>query len=168
MRKYQHSPQSNPQNAFRQTTLYAIHPHQTHSRPCLTPILLPDAADAESALKPAELAVLNRLWPLVDDRLNYFTPTKKPLGWGADKHGRRKRLYDRPRTPLNRLLAAGVLSPGQHDELITYRDRLNPAEMARDIHRYQAQLIGLAKDKTDHLRVRMATTPPASKGIRTG
>jgi hypothetical protein len=117
---------------------------------------------------PAELAVLNRLWPLVDDRLNYFTPTKKPLGWGADKHGRRKRLYDRPRTPLDRLLAAGVLSPGQHEELITYRDRLNPAELARDIHRYQAQLIGLAKDKTDHLRVRMATTPAASKGIRTG
>lgn len=27
-----------------------------------------------------ELAVLNRLWPLVNDRMNYFTPTKKPIG----------------------------------------------------------------------------------------
>ena len=33
---------------------------------------------------PAELRVLNRLWPLVNDRLNYFTPTKKPIGWDAE------------------------------------------------------------------------------------
>lgn len=62
---------------------------------------------------PAELRVLNRLWPLVNDRLNYFTPTKKPAGWDADRQGRRRRIYDKPRTPLDRLLDAGVLAPAQ-------------------------------------------------------
>ncbi|MGB3829769.1 MAG: DDE-type integrase/transposase/recombinase, partial [Ornithinimicrobium sp.] len=58
-----------------------------------------------------ERAVLNRLWRLVNDRLNYLTPTKKPAGYGSDRRGHRTRLYDKPQTPLNRLLAAGVLAP---------------------------------------------------------
>jgi len=29
------------------------------------------------------LTLLNRLWPLVNDRFNYFTPTKKPTGWAT-------------------------------------------------------------------------------------
>lgn len=40
----------------------------------------------------AERAVLNRLWRLVNDRLNYLTPTKKPVGFGIDRNGRRTRL----------------------------------------------------------------------------
>ena len=87
MRKYQHSPQSNPQNAFRQTTLYAIHPHQTHSRPCLTPILLPDAADAESALKPAELAVLRSQYEKEDPYPSL--QTKFNYAWGLIKSNKR-------------------------------------------------------------------------------
>jgi len=39
-----------------------------------------------------ERHALNRLWKLVNDRFNYLTPTKKPVGWGQDKAGRRKRL----------------------------------------------------------------------------
>ena len=34
---------------------------------------------------PEELRVLNRLWPLVNDRMNFLTPTKKPIGWGQDR-----------------------------------------------------------------------------------
>ena len=77
--------------------------------------------------------MLNRLWPLVNDRLNYLTPTKKPVGFGTDRNGRRTRLYDKPQTPLDRLLAANVLSNTQEAELITYRDSLNPAALARQI-----------------------------------
>jgi hypothetical protein len=117
---------------------------------------------------PEELALLARLWPLVDDRLNYLTPTKKPTGWSADQHGRRKRIYDAPRTPLERLLTAGVLSPAQQAELTAYRDALNPAELARNIARCQAQLIGLARDKTDQLRARLPSAEPDHSGIRTG
>ena len=57
-----------------------------------------------------ERAVLNRLWKLVNDRLNYLTPTIKPVGYGSSRDGQRRRLYDQPMTPLDRLLAAGVLS----------------------------------------------------------
>ena len=62
---------------------------------------------------PEERAVLNRLWPRVNDRLNYLTPTIKPIGYANTTDGRRRRLYDAPQTPLERLLAAGVLSPAQ-------------------------------------------------------
>lgn len=58
-----------------------------------------------------EHRALNRLWHLVNDRVNYLMPTIKPFGYGSTRNGRRKRLYDRPRTPFDRLLDAGVLSP---------------------------------------------------------
>ncbi|WGH82654.1 transposase family protein [Auritidibacter ignavus] len=35
-----------------------------------------------------ELELLQRLWPLVNDRLNFFTPRKKPTGYSTDRVGR--------------------------------------------------------------------------------
>lgn len=54
-------------------------------------------------------------------------------------------------TPLDRLLAAGVLSPAQESQLHTYRDSLNPAAIGRQIADLQAVLLRLAKDKTEQL-----------------
>lgn len=51
---------------------------------------------------PEALTLLNQLWPLVNDRLNYLTPTIKPIGYSTDRNGRRKRVYDKPRTPFDR------------------------------------------------------------------
>ena len=99
-----------------------------------------------------ELTLLNQLWPLVNDRMNYFTPTKKPVGWDTTKTGRRKRVYDTPRTPLDRLLAAGILSPAQETELRARREKLNPAELARGIQSIQDRLNGLAQKKTETLQ----------------
>ena len=113
-----------------------------------------------------ERRVLARLWPLVNDRLNYLTPTKKPTGFGTDRNGRRSRLYDRPKTPLDRLLAAQVLSPAQQAELTDYRDTLNPAAIARQIADLQARLLVLAKDKTDQLY--LASIPSALPDVRKG
>ena len=90
---------------------------------------------------PAELHALNRLWPLVNDQLNFFTPAKRPTGWTVNRSGRRCRIYDKPATPLDRLLAAGVLSPAQQADLIAKRDSLNPAELTRRIHDEQQTLI---------------------------
>lgn len=115
---------------------------------------------------PAELKVLNRLWPLVNDRLNYLTPTKKPNGYGTDKHGRRKRLYDAPATPFDRLLAAGTLSPAQQAQMTAYRDSLNPSAIARQIADLQAVLMKLAAAKTDQLY--LAAIPTALPDIRRG
>ncbi|BBX55168.1 hypothetical protein MSHO_16960 [Mycobacterium shottsii] len=55
-----------------------------------------------------ERAVLNRLWHLVNDRLNYLTPTIKPISYGCSRDGHRRRLYDKPQTPGP---AAGRRSP---------------------------------------------------------
>ncbi|MEB3065770.1 integrase, partial [[Mycobacterium] zoologicum] len=114
----------------------------------------------------AERAVLNRLWKLVNDRLNYLTPTIKPIGYGSGRDGQRRRLFDAPMTPLDRLLAAGVLSPAQEAELLAYRDSLNPAAIARQIADLQAALLTLAKDKTEQLY--LAAIPSALPDVRAG
>jgi hypothetical protein len=113
-----------------------------------------------------ERRVLNRLWRLVNDRFNYLTPTKKPTGWGADRDGRRTRLYDRPQTPLDRLLAAKVLAPAQEADLLAYRDSLNPAKIAREIAELQSRLLMLAKEKTEQLY--LASFPSALPDVRKG
>src|SRR5664280_2872650 len=115
-----------------------------------------------------EQAALNRLWLLVNDRFNYLTPPNKPVGFGTDRHGRRTRLYDEPRPPLDRLLAAKVLSPAQEAELVAHRDSLNPAAIARRIADIQTVLLKLAKDKTEQLYLASFPTalPDVRKGIR--
>ena len=116
---------------------------------------------------PEALALLNRLWPLVNDRLNFYTPTKKPTGWDTDTQGRRRRRYDHPATPFDRLLAAGVLSPTQATELRHYRDQLNPAQLARDIQSIQDRLTGLAKQATLDLQAaQIRPLPDTTRGIR--
>jgi hypothetical protein len=105
---------------------------------------------------------------LVNDRFNYLTPTKKPNGFGTDRNGRRTRLYDKPKTPLDRLLAAKVLAPSQEAELVAYRDSLNPAAIGRQIADLQAVLLKLAKDNTQQLYLASIPTalPDVRKGIR--
>lgn len=114
----------------------------------------------------AERAVLNRLWPLVNDRFNYLTPTVKPIGYGSGRDGQRRRLYDKPQTPLDRLLAAEVLSTAQESELLAHRDSLNPAAIARQIADLQAALLKLASDKTEQLY--LASIPAALPDVRAG
>lgn len=107
---------------------------------------------------PEALTLLNQLWPLVNDRLNYLTPTKKPVAWDTDPSGRRRRVHDKPKTPLDRLLDAKILSRAQRAELITHRNGLNPAQLARDIQSIQDRLTGLARDAT--LRLEASITKP--------
>lgn len=113
-----------------------------------------------------ERAVLNRLWRLVNDRLNYLTPTIKPIGYSCGRDGQRRRLYDEPKTPLDRLLAAQILSPTQQSALLAYRDSLNPAAIARQIADLQAALLKLAKDKTEQLY--LDAVPSALPDVRSG
>ena len=116
---------------------------------------------------PAALTLLNQLWPLVNDRLNYFTPTKKPIGYATDAAGRRKRVYDTPKTPMDRLLGAGVLSTAQEAELRDRRDRLNPAEIARDIQSLQDRLTVLARNPTLDLQAAITTPrPDTTRGVK--
>lgn len=100
---------------------------------------------------PEQRQLLAQLWERVCLRLNFFTATRKPIGWASDASGRRKRLYDAPATPLERLLAAGVISPAQQAQLQALKAALNPAELTRDILRIQDLLIASAKAPTQAL-----------------
>ena len=116
---------------------------------------------------PTELTLLNQLWTLVNDRLNFFTPTKKPVGWSTDTIGRRKRLYDKPRSPYQRLLAAGVLSSAQETELAAYKATLQPAAIARAITEIQQELNRLAAGKTRRLQDQITWKAPTPGVLKT-
>lgn len=57
---------------------------------------------------PPQLALLNELWQLVNDRHNFLTPTKKPIGWATDQKGHHKRVYDDLATPVESSSYIGV------------------------------------------------------------
>lgn len=98
-----------------------------------------------------ELELLNQLWPLVSLRLNFFTPTKKPVGYTSTANGRRKRIYDKPATPWHRLQASGVVDAQQLSEASARIEGINPADLTRQINTIQMQLLDLAKAKTEAL-----------------
>ena len=100
---------------------------------------------------PEELELLNRLWRLISLRLNFFTPTKKAVGHTTTADGRKKRIYDKPATPWQRLQASGVLDT-QHLSTVAARvDGINPADLTRQINTIQMQLLDLARTKTEAL-----------------
>lgn len=115
-----------------------------------------------------ERRALNRLWHLVNDRVNYLMPTIKPIGYGSTANGRRKRLYDAPCAPFDRLLDAHVLSPKQVKEMTIYRDSLNPAKIATEIGRVQDRLLVLSREKTEQLYLSSfpSALPDVRKGVR--
>ena len=96
-----------------------------------------------------ELQLLNELYALVRVRLNMFTATTKAIDWRSNKHGRKTRVYDKPRTPYQRVLDSGTLTPQKAAELATLFEATNPAELTRQITAIQTRLIALAKDKTE-------------------
>ena len=87
---------------------------------------------------------------LVSQRLNFFTPTKKPIGY-LTADGRRKRIYDKPKTPWQRLQASGGLDTQQLSAVAARIDGINPADLTRQINAIQMQLLALANDKTEAL-----------------
>lgn len=95
-----------------------------------------------------ELQLLNQLWPLVMARKNHLLPCVKAIGWTTTSAGRRKRVYDKPKTPYQRLVDSGVLDPATRARLAAEHDRLNPADLARRITDIQNQLIRLAERRT--------------------
>lgn len=118
-----------------------------------------------------ELALLNQLWPLVSMRLNFFTPTKKPIGYATTTDGRRKRVYDKPATPWQRVLASGILTDTQ---AAAVQDRIvgvNPADLTRQINQIQHELTELARAKTAALtasrHLDMASLEPSIRRLQT-
>lgn len=96
-----------------------------------------------------ELALLNELWRLVSLRLNFFTPTRKPVEYATTPGGRRKRVYDTPATPWQRVIASGVLTEQQTEHAIARVNGINPADLTRQINQIQLRLIDLSQAKTE-------------------
>ena len=136
--------------------------HRVEEQPPGAPLRLPANRHDTSE----EREVLGRLWEQVNVKLNFLTPTRKPIGWGTDKAGRRKRLYDAPRTPLDRLLDTSALTKAQKTDLVSYRNQLNPASITRRIIELQDVLIRPAKDKTDQRLPRPDPKHPARRPQR--
>ncbi len=115
-----------------------------------------------------ERDVLAKLWRVVMLKMNFFTPTKKPVGWETDGQGRRRRVYDAPKTPYQRLLDAGVLSKAQERALRAQHSQLNPVELTRDIVRYQGMLITKASWKTEVLTAEVEDAKQNRRKRQTG
>jgi hypothetical protein len=118
-----------------------------------------------------ELALLGELWPLVSMRLNFFTPTKKPTGYATTADGRRKRLYDAPRTPWQRVLESGLLGAAQVHAVQARIDGVNPADLTRRINQIQLLLIDLSRDRTEAMtasrHLDMASLEPSIRRLQT-
>jgi hypothetical protein len=100
---------------------------------------------------PQEWELLNRLWRLVSLRLNFFTPTKKAVGYTTTADGRKKRIYDKPATPWQRLQTSDVIDGEHLSRVATRIEGINPADLTRQINAIQMQLLDLAKAKTEAL-----------------
>ena len=96
-----------------------------------------------------ELQLLNELYLLVRLRLNLFTATTKAVDWRSNKHGKKTRVYDKPRTRYQRVLDSGVMVPERAVELARVFDETDPADLTPQITASQSRLIVLAKDKTE-------------------
>ncbi|MGB4835605.1 MAG: integrase [Nostocoides sp.] len=100
----------------------------------------------------AEMTLLNELWALVMARKNHLLPCVKAVDWTHTTAGRKKRVYDKPRTPYQRLLDAGVLDETTRTRLEREHAKLNPARITRRINQIQQQLIELASARTQGTR----------------
>ena len=100
---------------------------------------------------PGELALLNELWPLVSLRLNFFTPTRKPIDYTTATDGRRRRVYDDPKTPWQRVLDTAILTDSQITDARGRAQDINPADLTRQINQVQACLTATARSKTEAL-----------------
>ena len=82
-------------------------------------------------------------------RLNFFTPTKKLTGYATGTDGRRKRLYDKPDTPWQRVQESGLLTAEQVRAAHARIAGVNPADLTRRINQIQLQLTELSRNKTE-------------------
>lgn len=101
----------------------------------------------------------DRLWAKTYLLLNLFTPTRKPARIEQGRDGRRRTVYDRPRTPWARVLeydAASRADGGRgyvDDATRTRIENLiastNPARLGREIAAIQDELERLSRERTE-------------------
>ena len=93
--------------------------------------------------KPA-LEQLERIYQLVRCYVNFFQPVmqlKHKSRHGAKVH----KVYDSARTPYQRVLESGVLTPEQQDVMAQQYQRLNPVKLLSQINQALEHLWSLAE-----------------------
>lgn len=85
-------------------------------------------------------------------RKNHLLPCVKAVGWTETTSGRKKRIYDKPKTPYQRLLDCGILDESTRTTIEIEHADLNPAAITRRINQIQQQLIDLAAARTQGTR----------------
>ncbi|WP_455952690.1 hypothetical protein [Arcanobacterium haemolyticum] len=65
--------------------------------------------------------------------MNYVTPTVNPIGCKENKNRQGKRVYDNPATPYQQLTATSILPTTQQNELESFYQSINPAELTQEI-----------------------------------
>ena len=100
--------------------------------------------------------------------MNFFTPTKKPIGYDQTAGGRRRRVYDQPKTPWQRVKCSGI--PVDIESVEARIAGINPADLTREINAIQQQLTHLATEKTRALtqtrRLDMASLEKSIKRLQ--
>ena len=104
-----------------------------------------------------------RLWEPARHPSQLPDPHPQAHRVGRRQDGQAQAPAGRPRTPPGRLLDTDALTDAQKDELIDYRNRLNPAVITRRIIELQDVLVRLAKDKTDQHPPRPDPQHPARR-----
>jgi hypothetical protein len=110
--------------------------------------------------------LLNALYEPLRLYLNYFQPVMKLLEKTRDGSKVTKK-YDVAQTPYERLLAAAQVSQQEKAQLRAEYDRLNPAQLKRDIEGLQDQLLKSVVQAARKTRARTVTTasPPGSATV---
>ncbi len=90
---------------------------------------------------------------------NLFLPSVK-LVQKIRVGSRLRRVYDRPQTPLERVLACPEADPAKGAHLKALRERLDPFALAQAIDQQLTQLYALA-----HQRSRVPTSPPTGADL---
>ena len=89
-----------------------------------------------------ELRILNQLYSNLRLYVNYFQPVRKLIH--KERFGSRiKKRYDMAQTPYRRVLASSCNSDEIKMQLQRLYDKLNPAELKREISRLQNELYRL-------------------------
>ena len=109
-----------------------------------------------------ELQLLNELYALVRVRFNLFSATAKAIGWRPNKHGKKTRIYDQPRTPYQRVLASGILTDAKTSELANLFSNTNPADLTRRIITIRTRLFSFANDKSNAVTADVSRENPVA------
>lgn len=116
-----------------------------------------DRYNSHQAYKCLEL-----LYLCLRQYVNFFQPTMKLVS--KSRHGAKvHKVYDTAKTPYQRLLDSGVLTPEQERRLATSYDHLNPVQLLSWIHGHQEKLWQLAAPSPAHPATHPTLTTPTRK-----